>query len=336
MIVMVSALVMTSVMAGQPARADHVIILQCVPDQLAFNKYIYMENINGINSAVGLYITSHPNSSTANLASYMGKLYVWMKVIPEYAHCMREMGVDPSSVAQLSPQATTTLINDANDLLGFSPDFLKEVPIPGFTNTAYFPKTPIVISQEPIQIPNCGDKAFPTVNWSYCNFSNSNQTGDYLLEANLTGTNFSGAKLYGAYAFGAIIRGSNLANSDLRHTELAGSDLRSSILQTANLQYGSLDFANLQGADLKGANLSHTHGLYPIFYNATLVGTDLSHSNYVRADFEGANLSGATLAGTDLREADLNGTNLTGANLTGTVFTGANLHCIGNPICSPR
>lgn len=317
----------------QYASADHVIILQCTPDQIVFNKYIYKENINGVNSAVSLYRSAHPASSVSELVSYMGKLYVWMKIIPDYAHCLRDMGVDPSTVAQLTPQAANVLINDSNDLLGFSPTFLKEVPIPGFTNTAYFPVTPIPVINEPSPIPNCQGKTFPTVNWSYCNFSGANLDRAYLLDANLTGTNFAGANLNKAYAFNADLKSANLSHSNIKDTELAGTDLSSSNLSGADISYGSFDYANLRGADLSGANMMGTHGLFPVFYNATLSGANLSHSDYVRANFEDANLSGANLTNANLVGADLNRTNLTNADLRGAILTGANLHCIGNLIC---
>ncbi len=310
-----------------------VVITQCTPDQVVFNKYIYKENINGINNAVSLYRSAHPNATISELTGYMGKLYVWMKVIPEYAHCLLHTGIDPSSVVQLSPQAANVLINDVDDLRGFSADFLKEVPIPGFTNTAYFPTTPIPITRETPQVPNCQDKSFPSVNWSYCNFSGGNLSEAYLLEANLTDTNFAGANLTKAYAFDAVLKSANFNNSDLRHTELAGTDLSGASLVNANVAYGSLDFANLERANLRGANLIGTHGLFPVFYNATLAGVNFSNSDYVRADFENADLSGANFTNADLIGADFNGTNLTNANFNGAILTGANLHCVGNSIC---
>lgn len=318
---------------SQYAGADHVIILQCTPGQLEFNEYLYKENINGINDAVSLYQHAHPNSPTSDLFSYMGKLYVWMKVVPDYAHCLRDMGVDPSSIVQLTPQAANLLITDANDLSGFSPDFLKEVPITGFTNSAYFPAVPIPVTQEPPPVPDCHDRSFPSVNWSFCNFSGANLGQAYLLGANLTGINVSGTKLDGAYAFDAVLKSANLGRSDLRHTELAGANLGNANLAGADLSYGSLDFANLQGGNLRDANLFQTHGLFPVFYNATLAGANLGNSDYVRANFEKANLAGSNLTNTNLTGADLNGTNLTNADLKGAVLTGANLHCIGNPVC---
>lgn len=333
-LVAILAVLMASSFLSQNARADHVIILQCTPGQLSFNEYIYKENINGINDAVTLYRGAHPNSSNADLAGYMTKLYVWMKIIPEYAHCMRDMGVDPSTIAQLSNQSAAVLIADADDLRGFSPDFLKEVPIPGFTNTAYFPSPPVPTTHEPPLLPNCQDKAFPSVNWSFCSFSGADLREEFLLGANLTGTDLSGANLNKAYAFDSSLKQANLSHSNASHTELEGSNLAGADLAGANLAYGSLDFASLAGADLRNADLSHTHGLFPVFYNATLLGANLSGSTFIRADFENADLSGANLTNADLTGADLNGTNLRNADLQNAVLTGANLHCISNPVCT--
>lgn len=252
-----------------------MIILQCTPGQLEFNEYLYKENINGINDAVSLYQHAHPNSPTSDLFSYMGKLYVWMKVVPDYAHCLRDMGVDPSSIVQLTPQAANLLITDANDLSGFSPDFLKEVPITGFTNSAYFPAVPIPVTQEPPPVPDCHDRSFPSVNWSFCNFSGANLGQAYLLGANLTGINVSGTKLDGAYAFDAVLKSANLGRSDLRHTELAGANL------------GNSDYvrANFEKANLAGSNLTNTN----------LTGADLNGTNLTNADLKGAVLTGANL-----------------------------------------
>lgn len=314
----------------QPAGAHGVVVLQCTPDQLNFNKRMYWENIEGINNAVSLYLGNHP---VADLNGYMHRLYPWMVVIPEYGHCIRDMGLDPASVAQLSPQAAKALIEDAPNLVGYSREFLEEIPIPNFTNTAAFPATPVISTQMPPAVPNCQDRAFPTVNWSYCNFQGSSLSKAYLWEANLTGTNFAKADLSMSYALDAKMKGADLNHANLSNTELAGAHLDMSNLVGANMVDSSLDFANMTGANLSNANLARSHGLLPVFYKSDLSNANLEGAAFVDASFENATLAGANLGSADLTGADLNGANLANANLTGTILTGAKLHCTGNQVC---
>lgn len=316
-----------------PASGDIIASIHCTPDQLEFNQYMYREHINGINDAIRLYLDGHPHYARSDLSNYMTKLYAHFQPVPEYAQCLREMGINPSSIAHLSNGAVMVLVYDAPEIERFVPNFMKNVPILGFTSNAAFPRTPIPITHEPGLSPNCNDTAFPTVNWSFCNFSGSDLGQSYLMGANLTGTVFVGSNLTRTYAFDAILRDADLDHSDISHTELAGVDLSNASLIGANMTFSSLDLANLTNTTMANSSLAKTHGLLPIFYNANLSNANLADTVLIYANFKNADLSGANLTNADLSGSNLQGANLTNADLTGTILTRVNLHCVGNFVC---
>ena len=82
-------------------------------------------------------------------------------------------------------------------------------------------------------------------------------------------------------------------------------------------------YNNLNTANLENANFKNAHLWFVNFYSADLTNANLS----------GADLSKAYLVDADLSYANLEGANLEGATLDNTIITGANLKCIGHPIC---
>ncbi|GEM_PF-2572526 len=100
----------------------------CTADNLTFNRELYREDIAGINDAARFYVEDNPNYKTADLAQYMVNVYLNQPV--ELAHCLRDLGINPASVAQLSSLAYGALVYDKANLLGYSHNFLREIPPP--------------------------------------------------------------------------------------------------------------------------------------------------------------------------------------------------------------
>ncbi|MGD8644613.1 MAG: pentapeptide repeat-containing protein [Chromatiales bacterium] len=112
---------------------------------------------------------------------------------------------------------------------------------------------------------DCGARAAPGVNWSYCH-------------------------LEGLSARGADLRGANLANANL-----SGADLQRSKIREGDLSYANLGAANLRGADLADSRL----------VGAVLSRANLDQSDLRAADLSYANLRGARLGSADLSKAVL-------------------------------
>jgi len=60
-----------------------------------------------------------------------------------------------------------------------------------------------------------------------------------------------------------------------------------------------------------------------------LSGSNLMNADLTGADLEGANFEGANLAGAKLMLADLAGASFKNANLEDTIFSGSDLHMVG-------
>jgi len=102
----------------------------CTKPNMEYNTFLYKEDINGINDATRLYMEEHPHASMKELIWYLRTVYVYLKQPVELAHCINGLGTNPSSVAQLSPLAWNALTWDKQELEGFAPDFLEEIPAP--------------------------------------------------------------------------------------------------------------------------------------------------------------------------------------------------------------
>lgn len=128
------AAVVIAVVLGAPFALQYgqahgmITVKDCTAANLPYNEDLYKEDIMSINQAASLYVEGNPHYRMADLASYMVTVYLNQPV--ELAHCLRDMGVSPSSVSQLSPLAWGALVYDRQNLLGYSHDFLKEIPAP--------------------------------------------------------------------------------------------------------------------------------------------------------------------------------------------------------------
>ena len=128
------AAVVIAVILGAPLVLQYVdahgiiAVKDCTSANLPYNEDLYKEDIMSINQAASLYVEGNSHYRMADLASYMVTVYLNQPV--ELAHCLRDMGVSPSSVAQLSPLAWDALVYDRQNLLGYSHEFLKEIPAP--------------------------------------------------------------------------------------------------------------------------------------------------------------------------------------------------------------
>lgn len=105
-----------------------VSVKDCNKANLPFNQELYREDILGINQAARYYIEGNPEYKMSDLAAYMVNVYLNQPV--ELAHCLRDLGINPASVAQLSPLAYDALIYDKKNLQGYSHDFLADIPAP--------------------------------------------------------------------------------------------------------------------------------------------------------------------------------------------------------------
>ncbi len=128
-LVFVMAAIVTMPMAVQDIYACDVATPDgCDKANLQYNEFLYKEDINGLNEAAVLYVDAHPHYNISDLASYMVTVYLNQPV--DLAGCLRANGVNPSSIAQLSPLAYGALVYDKKNLEGFSPDFLEAIPAP--------------------------------------------------------------------------------------------------------------------------------------------------------------------------------------------------------------
>ncbi len=125
----IGILLLTAPIVIQYGGAHGVIsVKDCTIANLPYNQELYKEDIRSINQAAILYVEAHPNYSMKDLASYMVNVYLNQPV--ELAHCLRDLGINPASVAQLSPLAYNAITYDKANLRGYSHDFLTEIPAP--------------------------------------------------------------------------------------------------------------------------------------------------------------------------------------------------------------
>ncbi len=103
-------------------------IKDCNMKNLDYNQELYREDIIGLNQATSFYVEAHPGYTMKELSGYMDNVYLNQPV--ELAHCLRDLGINPASVAQVSNLAYSGLVYDRAQLQGYSPNFLKEIPAP--------------------------------------------------------------------------------------------------------------------------------------------------------------------------------------------------------------
>ena len=102
----------------------------CTSQNLDYIKFLYKDNINGINEAIRLYRQSHPNYDMKSLVDYMYNPF--LNRVSDSAKCLQDLGVNQTSVAQLSQDAQKILSYDPDRLSKMAPLFVKYVPIPEF------------------------------------------------------------------------------------------------------------------------------------------------------------------------------------------------------------
>jgi uncharacterized protein YjbI with pentapeptide repeats len=139
----------------------------------------------------------------------------------------------------------------------------------------------------------------------YPNLSETDLSGENLINANLSGANLNGAILREAN-----LNGANLNGATLFQANLAGAKLIEAKLIQANLSGAMLRRTNLTGAILPGADFSMT---------------DLTRADFTNADLRKAILGGADLRGAILTNANLRGAYLQHATLVETILRGADL-----------
>ena len=129
LLVVTMSIIVTMPLAIQDVYACDVVTANgCDKANLQYNEFLYKEDINGLNEEASLYVQAYPHYDISNLASYMVTVYLNQPV--ELAGCLRDNGVNPASIAQLSPLAYGAIVYDKKNLDGFSPDFLEEIPLP--------------------------------------------------------------------------------------------------------------------------------------------------------------------------------------------------------------
>ncbi|MDE1863226.1 MAG: hypothetical protein KGI33_09965 [Thaumarchaeota archaeon] len=125
---MAAAILMVPLMVQYAGAHGLSAVRPCTEANLAYNTELYREDINGLNEAASLYVEDYPHYTMGNLAAYMVNVYLFEPV--ELAHCLRDFGVNPGSVAHISPLAYNALAYDKANLKAFAPDFLREIPAP--------------------------------------------------------------------------------------------------------------------------------------------------------------------------------------------------------------
>lgn len=109
--------------------------MNCTTGNLDYVKFLYKSNIDGINEALMLYEQSHPNYTTKSLVDYMYNPF--LNKASDSAKCLIDLGINPLTVAQLSPDAQKIFNYDPERLGKMAPLFVKYVPIPEFGNHAF-------------------------------------------------------------------------------------------------------------------------------------------------------------------------------------------------------
>ena len=103
-------------------------VADCTMSNIEYNTFLYREDVGSINEAANLYVEAHPHAAMKELTEYMRNLYVYLNQPVEIIQCLRHLEVNPDHIAKLSPLAYSVLSRDKQELGGFSPGFLKEMP----------------------------------------------------------------------------------------------------------------------------------------------------------------------------------------------------------------
>ncbi len=106
--------------------------MNCTTGNLDYVKFLYKSNIDGINEAIRLYEESHPGHTMKSLVDYMYNPF--LNKASDSAKCLMELGINPLTVDQLSPDAQKIFSYDPDRLSKMAPLFVKYVPIPEFGN----------------------------------------------------------------------------------------------------------------------------------------------------------------------------------------------------------
>ncbi len=104
--------------------------MNCTEDNLDYVKFLYKSNIDGINDALQLYKQSHPNYGMKSLVDYMYTPF--LNKASDSAKCLKDLGIDPLTVAHLSQDAQQVFNYDTARLNKTAPLFAQYVPIPEF------------------------------------------------------------------------------------------------------------------------------------------------------------------------------------------------------------
>lgn len=108
--------------------------MDCTKGNIAYVEFLYKSNIVGINDAVRFYMESHPGTDMKSLAHYVYSPF--LNKVSDSAKCLEDLGIDPATVAQFSPEARQVLNYDPEGLSKMAPEFAKYVPIPEFVPSA--------------------------------------------------------------------------------------------------------------------------------------------------------------------------------------------------------
>lgn len=113
-----------------PVSAFEPEAMNCTADNITYVKFLYKSNIDGINEALQLYKESHPGYDVKSLVDYMYSPF--LNKASDSAKCLKDLGVDPSTVAQLSKDAQQIFNYDPERLSKVAPLFVQNVPVPEF------------------------------------------------------------------------------------------------------------------------------------------------------------------------------------------------------------
>ena len=109
--------------------------MTCITANLDYVKFLYKSNIDGINEAVRLYEESHPNYTMKSLVDYMYNPF--LNKASDSAKCLADLGINPLTVDQLSPDAQKIFAYDQDRLSKMAPLFVKYVPLPEFGSNEF-------------------------------------------------------------------------------------------------------------------------------------------------------------------------------------------------------
>lgn len=186
---------------------------------------------------------------------------------------------------------------------------------------------------------NCNLENFPRVDWAFCNHSGEDLTHDDLSHANLVGTDLAGVNLYKSDVVQSNLDFANLTKAQMENTDFSSAHMSGTQMIGTDASWSDYNFVTLNGANMTGANLKDSTMRWATmervsFNGANLDNTLLMNSDLRGSDFRGASLQGTGFAGADLTGANFNGDDLRSVDLGSATLTGAQLHCINNPVCN--